>query len=171
MAGLFKVVPKVGPMRAIDFKEPTPRTEDLYFKSVNKTIDSYGQALRDVESKGLETPNIDLDTGKPTRRGEYPLADATFRELLDEQTAQINQLDNNEALRENIENFYQGFGFPKEGTRIDRRVAARWRKTWLEVSQVRAAGLLLPAARVVQVDSRPVHLVEHSRPSPVPGSR
>lgn len=157
MAGLFKVIPKVGPLRAIDFREPTPKTEDLYFKSVNQTIDRYSSALRDVESANLETPNIDLDTGKPTKRGEYPLADATYRELLDEQTAQINELNDDEALRMNFVNFYEGFGFPGEGTRIDRCVAARWRKTWTEVSQVRAAELLPSAPGIARLDSRPRH--------------
>ena len=142
LAILFRVVPKVGPLRAIDFKEPTPRTEDLYFKSVNQTIDRYRQSLREVNSSSLETPNINLDTGKPTRRGEYPLADATYRQLLDKQTAQIIQLNDDDALRENLEGFYDGFGFPQSGTRIDRCVAERWRKTWVEVNQVRAADLL-----------------------------
>ena len=84
MASMFKVVPKVGPLRALDFKEPTAKTEDLYFKSVDQTVDQYGKALQEVKKRDLQTPEINLDTGKPTKRGEYPLADATYRELLDE---------------------------------------------------------------------------------------
>ena len=48
-----------------------------------------------MKSGDLQTPEIDLDTGKPTKRGEYPLADATYRELLDEladeQFAHLNE--------------------------------------------------------------------------------
>ena len=141
MAVMFKVVPKVGPFRAIDFKEPTTKTENLYLKSVDRTIDQYGKALHEVKSGDLQTPEINLDTGKPTKRGEYPLADATYRELLDElayeQFAHLNQ-----PLRENILTFYEGFGPPPEGTRIDKCVAQRWTKTWVELTQLRSFDIL-----------------------------
>ena len=143
MAVLFKVVPKVGPLRAIDFKEPTPKTEDLYFKSVDQTIDHFSTALTELKNHDLQTPNIDLDTGKPTERGEYPLADATYRELLDALAYDhFNHMD--DALRNNILEFYEGFGFPKAGTRIDKCVIQRWEKTWIELTQLRATALLGP---------------------------
>jgi hypothetical protein len=143
LAGIFKVLPKVGPLRAINFKEPTPKTEDLYFKSVDQTIDSYGKALTEVKNNDLQTPNIDLDTGKPTMRGEYPLADATYRELLDELAYDnFNHMD--EALRSNILEFYEGFGFPKPGMRIDKCVCQRWQKTWVELTRLRASELFGP---------------------------
>jgi hypothetical protein len=141
LAVLFKVAPKVGPLRAMDFKEPTSKTEDLYFKSVDQTIDRFGKALGEVKNHNLQAPNIDLDTGKPTQRGEYPLADASYRELLDDLAYDhFNHMD--AALRDNVLEFYEGFGFPKPGTRIDKCVVQRWRKTWIELNQVRAAELL-----------------------------
>jgi len=141
MAAIVKVAPKIGPLRAIDFKEPTTKTEDLYFKSVDQTIDQYGKALREVKQGDLQAPAIDLDTGKPTRRGEYPLADATYRELLDELAyEQFSHL--NEPLRQDILNFYAGFGFPPAGTRIDKCVAQRWTTTWVELTQLRSLELL-----------------------------
>jgi hypothetical protein len=143
LAVLFKVAPKVGPLRAVDFKEPTSKTEDLYFKSVDQTIDRFGKALGEVKDHDLQTANIDLDTGKPTLRGEYPLADATYRELLDGLAGDhFNHMD--DALRANILDFYEGFGFPKPGTRIDKCVAQRWQKTWVELTQLRATELLGP---------------------------
>lgn len=143
LAVLFKVAPKVGPLRAMDFKDPTSKTEDLYFKSVDQTIDRFGKALGEVKNRDLQAPNIDLDTGKPTQRGEYPLADATYRELLDGLSYDhFNHMD--DALRKNILDFYEGFGFPKPGTRIDKCVAQRWQKTWVELTQLRATELLGP---------------------------
>jgi hypothetical protein len=143
LAVLFKVAPKVGPLRAVDFKEPTPKTEDLYFKSVDQTIDRFSKALSEVKDRNLQPSNIDLDTGKPTRRGEYPLADATYRELLDDLADDhFNHMD--EALRNNILEFYEGFGFPEPGTRIDKCIAQRWQKTWIELTQLRASELLGP---------------------------
>jgi Zinc dependent phospholipase C len=143
MAAMFKVVPKVGPLRTIDFKEPTPKTENLYFKSVDQTIDQYGKALQEVKNNDLQTPEINLDTGKPTKRGEYPLADATYRELLDG-LANDNFSHMDKALRDNIVWFYDGFGFPAPKTRLDKCVVERWRKTWIEVNQVRVTEALDP---------------------------
>jgi hypothetical protein len=141
LAVMFKIVPKVGPFRAIDFKEPTAKTEDLYFKSVDQTVTAYHNALDEVKDNTLEPLAIDLDTGKPTRLGEYPLADATYRELLDG-LAQTNFVGVSEPLRHDILTFYGGFGFPPEGTRIDKCVAERWRQTWTELTELRSLDLL-----------------------------
>jgi hypothetical protein len=150
MAVMFKVLPKVGPLKAIDFKEPTAKTENLYFKSVNETIDSFRDALHEVRADNLETPNIDLDTGKATKLGEYPLADATYRELLDE-LANNGFREMDDPLRDNLVQFYEPFGFPHpKYERLDNCVVARWRQTFIEANRVRADKLLdeLPGAAV-----------------------
>ncbi len=141
LAALFKVLPKTGALRAIDFKEPTAKTENLYFKSVDQTVDQYRKALKEVKSRDLQTPEINLDTGNPTKRGEYPLADATYRELLDELAYDhFNHMS--DALRDDILRFYEGFGFPHPRTRLDKCIVQRWDKTWIELNQVRALALL-----------------------------
>jgi len=167
MAGMFKVMPKVGPLHAIDFKEPTPKTEDLYFKSVDQTIDRFSRALTEVKNHDLRTPNIDLDTGEPIRRGEYPLADYTYRELLDD-LANDHFEHTDEALRQNILQFYDGFGFPQPGARIDHCVAERWRKTWTELNQLRASALLRPGG---QEEASSATLTSIGQTSAAPGSR
>ena len=141
MAGIFKVMPKVGPLQAVDFKEPTPKTERHVFQECGPDH----RPLRSGASRGkggdLQTPNIDLDTGKPTGRGEYPLADYTYREWLDE-LAEDHFNHMNQAMRQNILDFYQGFGPPEPGAGTDKCVAARWRKTETELNQLRAVALL-----------------------------
>jgi hypothetical protein len=141
LAAMFKVVPKVGPLRAIDFKEPTEKTENLYFKSVDQTVAHYSTALHQVHDKDLQTPQINLDTGKPTERGVYPLADITYRELLD-QLANDNFNHMSAGLRDDMLSFYDGFGFPKPETRLDKCVVQRWRKTWIEMNRVRVMEVL-----------------------------
>lgn len=135
MAEIFRVVPKVGPLRAIDFKEPTKETENLYMKSVDQTVAQYRAALGEVRAGDLKVPEINLDTGKPTERGAYPLADATYRQLLDALAYQ-DFSHMSPGLEESILRFYDGFGFPKAGTRLDNCIVQRWRKTWIEVNQV-----------------------------------
>ncbi len=141
LAFLLKITPKVGALRNIDFKEPTEKTENYYFKSVDQTVAQYGKALREVRNDDLQTPEINLDTGKPTKRGQYPLADATYRGLLDDLAAD-HFANVDDALRANILNFYSGFGFPPPGTRIDKCIAQRWSKTWVELTELRSMDLL-----------------------------
>jgi hypothetical protein len=94
----------------------------------------------------LQTPNIDLDTGNPTAPGEYPLADRTYRELLDK-LASDHFEHTDEALRQDILRFYEKFGVPEQDSRIDRCDVECWRKIWVEVNQLRAVALLNPADR------------------------
>lgn len=75
-------MPKVGPFRGLAYKDPTPKTEDLYIQSVNKTVTALQTDLRMVRQGNVEFPAIDLDTGAPTRAGEYTLADDSYRKLL-----------------------------------------------------------------------------------------
>jgi hypothetical protein len=143
LAAMFKVVPKVGPFRAIDFKEPTAKTEDLYFKSVDKTTSTLQQTLQQVSQDKLELPEIDLDTGKPTTLGEYPLADFTYRDLLDDLAAQ-NFANITPELRNSILNFYTGFQLQPLPSGVKKCILERRDKTLKELTQLRA--LQLPNA-------------------------
>ncbi len=57
------------------FDNPTPKTEDLYIKSINATVDQYRVYLEEVRAGTLVLPNCDLDDGKATIAAEYTLAD------------------------------------------------------------------------------------------------
>src|SRR5271165_402306 len=105
LAFLLRLVPKVGPFKAVDFKIPTQTTEDLYIASVNHTLDNYRSLLAEVGTRKLLLPNTDFDTGRMTHAGEYPLTDTAYARLLD-QLAQRNFDKVTTDLRENILAFY-----------------------------------------------------------------
>ena len=71
LALVVKVMPKVGPLKTVDITVPSPATEDLYIESVNKTVDAYKAQLVRLRQQGdrLVLPDLDFDTGKPTRPG------------------------------------------------------------------------------------------------------
>ena len=50
LAVMFKLIPKVGPFKAIAFKMPSPETETLYLKSVNSSVEQYRNYLRDLRA-------------------------------------------------------------------------------------------------------------------------
>ena len=82
LSTLLRYMPKIGPFKGLGFKNPTPQTEDLYFKSINLTVDQYRAFLHAVGTDSVLLPNCDLDSGEPTKAAEYSLADATYAKLL-----------------------------------------------------------------------------------------
>jgi hypothetical protein len=77
---LYRLLPKIGPLRPLAFKVPTPQAEQLFADSLTVTRDRFGAALRDLRAGSLRLPNVNLDTGKPIAPGEYRLADETVRD-------------------------------------------------------------------------------------------
>jgi Zinc dependent phospholipase C len=111
LAVFLKIVPKVGPFKAVAFKIPTTQTEDMYIKSVNKTVDDYGALLRQQKQAQLRLADMDFDTGRETRAGEYSLADKTYAHLLND----LAKHDFDQAtpqLRQNILSFYSNPNAP-----------------------------------------------------------
>jgi len=84
LAVVMRIVPKVGPFKALGFKIPTTETEHLYIESVNKSMDTYRKLLKQIDLKNLKLPNLDLDTGQKPKAGEYVLSDETHAQLLDQ---------------------------------------------------------------------------------------
>jgi Zinc dependent phospholipase C len=78
---LIKLVP-FGPAKILGYRNPTAQAEDYYFRSMDAAIDQYRQLLRQIKSAQLQIPNRNLDTGLPTRAGEYNLCDRTYAELI-----------------------------------------------------------------------------------------
>ena len=84
IAFLLRLVPKIGPFRALSFRMPTPEAEKIFMASFNATLDQYKQLLHDSDAaREAAMSNINLDTGTVTGPGEYPLADKTYAELLE----------------------------------------------------------------------------------------
>ena len=106
LAFFLKFVPKVGPFKALDFKIPTRKTEDLYIASVNHTLDNYKGLLVEVRADKLHLANTDFDTGRMTHAGEYILTDNAYAHLLD-QLAKHNFDQVTPELRQNILAFYE----------------------------------------------------------------
>ena len=105
LSTLLRFMPKIGPFKGLAFKSPTPQTEDLYIKSINTTVDQYRAFLQEVGADSLVLPNYDLDSGNPTKEGEYSLTDETYAKLLG-QLAKSKFDHTTPELRDNILQFY-----------------------------------------------------------------
>jgi hypothetical protein len=58
----------------------------------------------------LQLPNRDFDTGRPTRLGEYRLADETYAKLLDRFEGSPGKIS--DSLKMNVLSFYGSSGNP-----------------------------------------------------------
>ncbi|HEY3769440.1 MAG TPA: zinc dependent phospholipase C family protein [Candidatus Angelobacter sp.] len=134
LAVFFKIIPKFGPFKTLDFKMPQPDTETLYLKSVNTTVDQYRGYLRDLQAGKMTLENKDFDTGKPTQPGEYKLTDQTYAKLLDE-LAKIKFVGTQPDLRANILAFYADPSAPN----FTKKKRSKWNKTLLELDQLKAS--------------------------------
>jgi zinc dependent phospholipase C len=132
LAFFLTFVPKVGPFKALDFKIPTRKTEDLYIASVNRTLDNYRGLLVEVRANKLRLANTDFDTGRMTNAGEYVLTDNAYAHLLD-QLAKHNFDQVTPELRENIIAFYRDPSAPV----ATKRNTAAWEKTQDEVQRLK----------------------------------
>src|ERR1700682_2296201 len=129
---LLRYMPKIGPFKALAFNNPTPQTEDLYFKSINTTVDQYRIYLQQVGAGSLELVNCDFDTGKETKAAEYSLTDVTYAKLLG-QLAERKFDQTSPALRDNILNFYSDLSLPLE-TKKD---SNRWQSVLSSLEQLK----------------------------------
>jgi Zinc dependent phospholipase C len=84
IAFLVRVIPKVGPLRALAFKVPTPDTEKLFVASFANALKKYVELTAEDDSSGsVHLVNDNFDTGTVTSPGQYPLADNTYADLMD----------------------------------------------------------------------------------------
>lgn len=134
LAVIFKIIPKIGPFRTIDFKMPNPDTETLYLKSVNNTVDDYRKELQELKVNKLQLANMDFDTGEPTSPGEYQLTDETYAKLLDKLT-KTKFAGLKPDVRQNILAFYQNPSAPN----FIKKKREKWSKVQQELKELKTA--------------------------------
>jgi hypothetical protein len=85
LAFIYKLLPKIGPLRVLQFKTPTPDTERMFEASFNDTLDQYRELLSEErESQKPAVTNDNFDLGATSGPGKYRLSDTTHAKLLDQ---------------------------------------------------------------------------------------
>jgi hypothetical protein len=146
LSTFLRFLPKIGPLKSLAFNNPTAQTEDMYFKSINTTVDHYRIYLQQVRTGTLELSNSDLDSGKETRAAEYSLTDDTYAKLLEQLTSRKFDLTT-PALRDNILNFYGDLSAPI-ATKKD---AAHWQGLLVSLDQLK---LIAPAPALAAIAAK-----------------
>ena len=131
LATVFRIVPKVGPFRALSFKRLTPETEKMYMASFNSTIDRYRELLLEQNAGSLKLPNDNLDVGTFTAAGKYALTDTAYSRLLHKLQGHYAEMP--QQLRVDILTFYDGLGTPTS--------AKDWARVQKELGQLKSVDL------------------------------
>lgn len=83
LAFLYRLIPKFGPLKVLQFKTPTPEAQRMFRASFNATLDQYRQLIADVKDGRLDLPNDNFDVGEATGPGKYAMNDDAHAKLLD----------------------------------------------------------------------------------------
>jgi hypothetical protein len=105
LAVFIYVIPKMGPLKVLKYKDPGLVAEKNFIASFDTVTMHYAGNVMALHKHSIQLNNIDFDTGIRTGEGEYSLADKTYCDLLLQlKTKNFETVD--PALRKNILSFY-----------------------------------------------------------------
>ena len=141
VAGIIGILPKKGKLQSLKFIAPTPEAQRIFSNSFHETVVNYAEMLgRQTSTIGQapQMPNLDFDTGHPTKIGEYPLADRTYGEWVRE-LAKNDFKEVTATIQQNILAFFNNA--PKEPIDREEKEKDNRRETVAAVEKLRALKL------------------------------
>lgn len=130
LAFVIRVAPKVGPLKILKFRNPTPEAEKIFAESFDSTILNYSNGVAKFSDGKGEIPNIDWDTGKKTMQHEYRLADRSYSDWVIK-LKEKNFETVTPAVKENILAFYKNYS---TNGAVD---AEQWQKTTVALQELK----------------------------------
>ncbi|WP_165876763.1 zinc dependent phospholipase C family protein [Acidipila rosea] len=168
LAFFIAILPKIGPLRALKLRMPDAKSQELFLKSMDRTVDHYKEYLSQIRNEPINQAHVtledrNLDTGTRTQAGNYKLADQTYANLL----AKIEEKPDVPipgALRANILAYYKSNKL--NYVALNRK---KWKKTQADLK-------LLEKARVtdVKISDQPTDMQQKPvalTPAPATGMR
>jgi hypothetical protein len=133
LAFIYRILPKIGPLKVLQFKTPTPAAEHMFERSFNDTLDQYRSLLKDEREVGKPSvTNDNFDLGAVSAPGEYHLSDSTHAKLLDK-LAEQQFAGATPEIRTELISFFEAPGSPSS-VRKDRKA---WAKVQSELEQLK----------------------------------
>ena len=134
LAFLWKLLPKFGPLKVLQFRTPTPQTEQMFEASFNATLDHYRKLLQEAAEGTPQLPNDNFDVGEDTGPGKYRMNDDAHAKLLDE-LAEKNFAGVGPDVKAELLHFYGDSSAPYS----TKRNAKQWAKVQTQLQQLRVA--------------------------------
>jgi hypothetical protein len=133
LAFFIRILPKIGPLKSLAFRPPTPATEKLFQDSFDQTMTAYRALLTEQGARQLQLADRDFDTGKPTAPGEYRMADNAYAKLA-QKLADRDPATIPADVRENVLAFFSDLNGPYR-TKDDPK---QWQATVAAVEKLRS---------------------------------
>lgn len=152
---LILILPRIGPLADLAIRGPDVKTEQKYIYSVDDAVDEYDYLIHEIREDGLTTfylPNIDLDTGFPTRPGSYALTDKTYARLLYRITRRRSSKNIPAQLKQSILAYFAHPNSPDTLKKHHRE----WRRIQADLAVLRRTPAL-PAHVAYVENSSPAH--------------
>src|SRR6266446_2319499 len=145
LAFLYKLVPKFGPLKILQFRTPTPQTEQMFESSFNATLDRYRELLSEVRAGRLDLPNNNFDIGEKTGPGKYRLNDEAHAELLDK-LAETKFAGATSEVKAELLRFFAEPDAPY----ATKRNAKAWTKVQTQLQQLKSAQVAAASANAAR---------------------
>jgi hypothetical protein len=131
---LIRIIPKIGPFKALRFRDVGPEGEKRLIRSFDTTLVHYNDALAKLYNSKVTLPDVDYDTGNLTVIGEYGLADKTYGDLMDKLSdTKYNNLT--APLKQNIITFYS----KTDTLTLAQKYPKDWKKKYEELQAIELA--------------------------------
>lgn len=134
LAFIYKLIPKWGPLKILQFRTPTPETEHMFEASFNATLSRYRKLLTETEEGTLQLENDNFDVGETTGPGKYRLNDEAHATLLDK-LVETKFVSVNAEAKAELLHFYADPDAPY----TTKRNAKAWAKVQAQLPQLQAA--------------------------------
>jgi hypothetical protein len=103
----IRIAPKIGPLKVLKFRTPSPEAEKIFIESFDATILNYNKGVAIIKNNG-NLGNMNWDTGKETMQYEYRLADRTYSDWVIK-LKEKNFETVTPSVKENILAFYKNY--------------------------------------------------------------
>ncbi|HEY1945837.1 MAG TPA: zinc dependent phospholipase C family protein [Bryobacteraceae bacterium] len=134
---LLRLLPPIGPLKALGFKMPTPPAERLFMVSFERATDRYSQTLAEAGNQAFQLDDENYDVGMPTPAGVYRLNDETqafwLHQLAVKKFATVTP-----AIRQELLAFYND---PNASIQAKQKTPKVWRQTMAELQELRSQNI------------------------------
>ncbi|PYU14071.1 MAG: hypothetical protein DMG37_08540 [Acidobacteria bacterium] len=134
LAFLYKLIPKFGPLKVLQFRTPTPVTEHMFEASFNATLSRYRKLLIDTGEGSAQLENDNFDVGESTGPGKYRMNDEAHAKLLDE-LAETNFANVTAETKAELLHFYAD----PDAAYATKRHAKAWARVQAQLLQLQTA--------------------------------
>jgi hypothetical protein len=134
LAFLLKLIPKIGPLRALAFHMPTPAAEQLFMQSFDVSATRFSESIKLAGRNELKLADTNFDTGQPVMPGTYLLADETYAMLVAALAGKkFSGLD--QTTKSQVLSYYQNLAVPFATKKNEKA----WRRLVADLDQLRNA--------------------------------